>query len=83
MMKNLLTRHAAPFRDARACAPLVQNVMIDEEGHVKIIDFGLVKHLLPNESTKSFVGTPDYMSPVSPLKKHCWRCSAAVSGFSF
>lgn len=41
-----------------------QNVMIDEEGHVKIIDFGLVKHLLPAESTKSFVGTPDYMSPV-------------------
>lgn len=51
--------------------------MIDEEGHVKIIDFGLVKHLLPGESTKSFVGTPDYMSPVCAM--HCAAQAAIVT----
>lgn len=51
--------------------------MIDGDGHVKIIDFGLVKHLMPGERTRTFVGTPDYMSPemgMDYVSSSCRRC---------
>ena len=38
-----------------------ENVMIDEEGYPKLIDFGISKIL--NERTYTIVGTPHYMSP--------------------
>ncbi|KNC78619.1 AGC protein kinase [Sphaeroforma arctica JP610] len=40
-----------------------ENLMVDREGHLVIIDFGLCKHLEDGERTMSFVGTPDYMAP--------------------
>ena len=39
------------------------NVMIDKQGHIKIIDFGFAKKLNRGEMTCSLVGTPDYMAP--------------------
>lgn len=41
-----------------------ENVMIDWQGHIKLVDFGLSKKL-PSKSynTHSFVGTRGYMSP--------------------
>ncbi len=41
-------------------------VVIDlenEEGDIKIIDFGLAKYLIENKSLKSKVGTPYYVAP--------------------
>ncbi len=41
------------------------NIMLDEEGHVKITDFGIARTLADGNSTqtRSVVGTPNYMSP--------------------
>ncbi|CAE7392366.1 for [Symbiodinium natans] len=41
-----------------------ENVMLDQEGYVKIIDFGVSKKLGDRESrTYTVVGTPHYMAP--------------------
>lgn len=45
------------------------NILIDHEGHIKLIDFGLSKIAESfNEATKSVVGTPNYIAP-EVLKK--------------
>lgn len=33
------------------------------EGYVKLADFGLAKFLQPDQSTKSFCGTAEYLAP--------------------
>jgi serine/threonine protein kinase len=42
----------------------LQNVMLDNEGNAKLIDFGisLWKWMIPYQS-KSFMGSPCYMAP--------------------
>ena len=37
--------------------------MIADDGHIKLIDFGLAKDLKDNEYTQSFCGSPAYLSP--------------------
>lgn len=37
------------------------NVLLDDEGHAVIIDFGLAKWLQRTERTNTFCGTPEYM----------------------
>ena len=37
--------------------------MIANDGHIKLIDFGLAKDLKDNEITESFCGSPAYLSP--------------------
>ena len=39
------------------------NLMIDSEGYLKMIDFGLARILNPNQLAYTQCGTPDYMSP--------------------
>jgi serum/glucocorticoid-regulated kinase 2 len=42
----------------------LENILIDEKGYVRIIDFGLAKTFTgENDQTQSFVGTPEYVAP--------------------
>lgn len=41
-----------------------ENVLLDIDGHIKLADFGLSKHLSSiSDLTNSFCGSPEYMSP--------------------
>ena len=46
-----------------------ENVLLDENGNACLADFGISKVLDPKETTKSFVGTPEYVAPEIILQK--------------
>jgi protein kinase A len=41
----------------------LENLMLDRNGHLKVIDFGFAKKLHKNEWTYTLCGTPDYLAP--------------------
>ena len=38
-------------------------MLLDEHGNACLADFGISKMIKEGESTKSFVGTPEYVAP--------------------
>jgi len=40
-----------------------ENVLMDEDGHICLTDFGMAKIVEEGKLTKSFVGTPEYLAP--------------------
>ncbi|XP_054676013.1 cGMP-dependent protein kinase 1-like isoform X2 [Grus americana] len=40
-----------------------ENLMLDQRGYVKLVDFGFAKELGRGEKTYSFCGTPEYLAP--------------------
>ena len=47
----------------------LENILLDQEGYVKIIDYGLAKMLGENSEATSFCGTPEYLAPEIILGK--------------
>lgn len=40
-----------------------ENILLDDQGNACLADFGISKVLEEGQSTKSFVGTPEYVAP--------------------
>ncbi|XP_058056939.1 cGMP-dependent protein kinase 1 [Anopheles bellator] len=46
-----------------------ENLMLDDRGYIKLVDFGFAKRIGPNQKTWTFAGTPEYVSPEIILNK--------------
>ncbi|KAL7742421.1 hypothetical protein ACLKA6_019052 [Drosophila palustris] len=46
-----------------------ENLMLDERGYVKLVDFGFAKHIGNSAKTWTFCGTPEYVAPEIILNK--------------
>ena len=55
---NFLHQKNIAHRDLK-----LENVLIDQEGYIHIIDFGISKKIEPNLETGTFCGTKEYMAP--------------------
>lgn len=46
-----------------------ENLMLDNRGYVKLVDFGFAKRINPSHKTWTFAGTPEYVAPEIILNK--------------
>ena len=61
---DYLHNHGIIYRDIKP-----ENILIGEDGYLKLIDFGMAKMVQGNEKAESFCGTPEYLAPEILLNK--------------